>query len=49
VSEVQKVPKISINLINTANLGIQDFSVDAKKNVIYWTEVLLRAIHHFAR
>jgi hypothetical protein len=34
-------------LINVANLGIEDLSVNAKKNVINWTKKLLRAIHHF--
>jgi hypothetical protein len=48
VGEIHKISKIAINLINTTNLGIEDFSVNAKKNAIYWTEVLLRAIHHFA-
>jgi hypothetical protein len=39
VSEIQKIYQISINLINTPNLGIENFSVDAKENVIYWKKV----------
>jgi hypothetical protein len=48
VSEIQKVSKISINLINADNLGIKDISVNAKKDVINWAKKLLRAIHHFS-
>jgi hypothetical protein len=48
VRKEQQVPKVSIDLINAANLGIKDLSVNAEKNVIHRAEEFLRTIYHFS-